>query len=98
MLAQDELVSRLKAYVRAANLPHLLFAGPAGTGKTTSAIALARELFGEDWRTNFAETNASEERGIETIRIKIKDMARTAPIGERGFKIIFLDEADNLNG
>jgi replication factor C small subunit len=96
IVGQDEVVSRLKAYVKAGNLPHLLFAGPAGTGKTTSAIALARELFGELWRTNFAELNASDERGIETVRVKIKDIARTAPIGERGFKIIFLDEADNL--
>jgi len=96
IVGQDEIVSRLKAYVKAGNLPHLLFAGPAGTGKTTSAIALARELFGEDWRANFAELNASDERGIETVRVKIKDIARTAPLGERGFKIIFLDEADNL--
>jgi len=96
IVGQDDVVSRLKAYVKAGNLPHLLFAGPAGTGKTTSAIALARELFGELWRTNFAELNSSDERGIETVRVKIKDIARTAPIGERGFKIIFLDEADNL--
>jgi replication factor C small subunit len=96
IVGQEDVVARLKAYVRAGNLPHLLFAGPAGTGKTTSAIALARELFGEDWRTNFAELNSSDERGIETVRVKIKDIARTAPIGERGFKIIFLDEADNL--
>ena len=96
IVGQDDVVSRLKAYVKAGNLPHLLFAGPAGTGKTTSAIALARELFGELWRTNFAELNGSDERGIETVRVKIKDIARTAPIGERGFKIIFLDEADNL--
>jgi replication factor C small subunit len=96
IVGQDDVVSRLKAYVKAGNLPHLLFAGPPGTGKTTSAIALARELFGELWRTNFAELNSSDERGIETVRVKIKDIARTAPIGERGFKIIFLDEADNL--
>ncbi len=96
IVGQDDIVARLKAYVRAGNLPHLLFAGPAGTGKTTSAIALAHELYGDAWRVNFGETNASDERGLEVVRGKIKDMARTAPIGERGFKIIFLDEADNL--
>jgi len=96
VVGQEEIVARLKAYVRAGNLPHLLFAGPAGTGKTTCAIALAREMFGETWTNNFAETNASMDRGIDTVRVRIKDMARTAPIGEHGFKIIFLDEADAL--
>ena len=93
---QEEVVSRLKAYVRAGNLPHLLFAGPAGTGKTTCAIALARELFKEDWRSSFFELNASDERGLDVVRVKIKDIARTQSMAEQGFKIIFLDEADNL--
>jgi replication factor C small subunit len=91
------VVERLKAYVKTKNLPHLIFAGPAGTGKTTSALALAREIFGEEfWRQNFYELNASDERGIGVIRGKIKDFARTAPIGNTPFKIIFLDEADSL--
>ena len=95
VVGQDEIVSRLKAYVKTENLPHLLFAGPAGTGKTTCAIALARELFKENWKANFSELNASDERGIDTVRTKIKDYARISPIGG-DFKIIFLDEADNL--
>src|SRR5438093_4582628 len=95
-VAQDEVVTRLKAYVRAGNLPRLLFARPAGTGKTTSAIALARDLFGDEWRSNLFELNASDERGLDVVRVKIKDIARTKSIGEAGFKIIFLDEADNL--
>ena len=70
--------------------------GYAGTGKTTCALALAKEFFGEGWRNNFLELNASDDRGIGIVRTKIKDYARTAPIGGAGFKIIFLDEADSL--
>jgi len=96
VVGHPEITERLSAYAKAKNIPHLLFAGPAGTGKTTCAIAIARELFGETWRQNFQELNASDERGINIVRGKIKDFARTAPIGEVGFKIIFLDEADAL--
>lgn len=96
VVGQSDIVDRLKAYVATGNLPHLMFAGSAGTGKTTSAIALAKELFGESWRNNFHELNASDERGIDIVRGKIKDFARTAPFGSAPFKIIFLDEADAL--
>jgi replication factor C small subunit len=74
----------------------MLFAGPAGCGKTTSAIALARGLYGDDWRENLIELNASDERGIDIVRGKIKDFARSASIGGTDFKVIFLDEADSL--
>lgn len=96
VVGQNEIAERLKAYAKTKNMPHLMFAGPAGTGKTTCAIALARELFGEVWKENFQEMNASDERGISVVRTKIKDYARIAPMGEAGFKIIFLDEADAL--
>lgn len=94
IIGQDEIVERLKAYAKDKSMPHLLFAGPAGTGKTTAAIAIARELFGDishDW----LELNASDERGIDVVRVKIKNFARTRPING-DFKIIFLDEADSL--
>lgn len=96
MVGQDEVVKRLQSYVDSRNLPHLLFSGPPGVGKTACAIAIAKELFGETWTGNFTELNASDERGIDVVRNKIKNFARTSPLGEADFKIIFLDEADAL--
>jgi replication factor C small subunit len=95
VVGQDQVVKRLQSYVKLENMPHLMFAGAAGTGKTSAAIALAHELYGDDWRSNFTELNASDERGIEVVRNKIKNFARTAPVSAP-FKIIFLDEADSL--
>ncbi len=91
-----EIVSRLKAFVEKKNMPHLLFAGPAGIGKTTLALVMAREFFGEGWNQNFLELNASDERGIDVVRNKVKDFARTKAIGDVPFKIIYLDECDAL--
>jgi len=96
VIGQKSIVERLQAYVKTRSMPHMLFAGPAGSGKTTCAIALARELYSEGWRESLIELNASDERGIDIVRGKIKDFARAASIGTADFKIIFLDEADSL--
>ncbi|MEM1577543.1 MAG: replication factor C small subunit [Candidatus Pacearchaeota archaeon] len=96
IVGQEEIVKRAKAFVEQRNMPHLLFAGPAGTGKTTLALVIVKKLFGKNWRENYLELNASDERGINVIREKVKEFARTKSIGDVPFKIIFLDEADAL--
>ena len=93
---QSEIVERLSRFVRERSMPHCLFAGTPGTGKTTAAMCLAHDLYGSDVRKNYLELNASDERGIDVVRNQIKQFARVSPLGGASFKILFLDEADAL--
>ena len=89
-------MEKISAFVKSGNMPHLLFSGPAGVGKTTLSLVIAKQLFGEHWRENTLELNASDERGIDVVRVKVKDFARTKAIGNVPFKLIYLDESDAL--
>ena len=96
VVGQEDIIKKVQNLTKAMNIPHMLFAGPAGTGKSTLALIVVKELFGVNWRDNYLELNASDERGIDVVRQKVKDFARTKALGNIPFKIIFLDEADAL--
>jgi replication factor C small subunit len=92
---QEDAVKNIQGFIEHDKIPHMLFTGPAGVGKTTAAIALAKDLFGKEWKKYFLEMNASDDNGIKTIREKVKNYARIKVV-ERDYKLIFMDEADNM--
>ncbi len=96
VINQKHVVERLKAFVKEKNIPNMLFAGSAGTGKTTCSLAIAHELYGKEWKSNTLELNASDTRGIDTIRGQVKDFARTKSLSDVGYRLIILDESDAL--
>jgi replication factor C small subunit len=96
IINQENTVERVKAFAKSKNIPHMLFAGPPGSGKTTLALVLAKELYGDQWKQNVLQMNASDARGIDVIRGEVKEFARTVAIGDVPFKLIILDEADAM--
>jgi replication factor C small subunit len=97
---QKEIIKGISNLIKSPDIPHMLFAGPAGVGKTTTALCIAMEILGEEWRKNTLELNASDERGIKMVRERVKEFAASIKLaGDREFgrpKIIILDEADEM--
>jgi len=99
VINHEQIVESLKGFLKnPATMPHLLFAGPPGNGKTSVALCLAKELLGSNWRNYTLELNASDERGIQMVRERIKTFARhiTGGIGGIPFSLIILDESDQM--
>lgn len=95
IVGHEEIVRRLQSFAGDAEMPNIMFAGRQGTGKTAMTTALARSIYGDQWKQNMLELNASDDRGIDVVREEIKDFARTDTVGDYDFKLIFLDEVDN---
>ncbi|ODV58293.1 replication factor C subunit 3 [Ascoidea rubescens DSM 1968] len=94
---QSSIISTLEKFVETGKLPHLLFYGPPGTGKTSTVLALAKRIYGEKlYKNMILELNASDDRGIDVVRDKIKNFASTMHIFSKGFKLVILDEADAM--
>ena len=97
---QKEIIKGISNLIKSPDIPHMLFAGPAGVGKTTTALCIAMELLGEEWKKNTLELNASDERGIKMVRERVKEFAASIKLaGDKEFgkpKIIILDEADEM--
>ncbi len=98
VIGQKLIVGRLKSFVEKGNFPSMIFAGSAGIGKTTCAIAMANDLYKDELSSAFKELNASDTRGIDVIRGEVKEFAKTRSMAKVPIKIIFLDEADSLTG
>ena len=98
IINQKEVIGSLKSLLKNMfEMPHLMFSGSAGVGKTTVAICLAREILGQNWREHTLELNASDERGISMVRDRVKKFARYSALDTKiPFKIIILDEADEM--
>ncbi|MCH8914380.1 MAG: replication factor C small subunit [Thaumarchaeota archaeon] len=95
---QAEIIGSLKALIKdPTDMPHLLFSGSAGVGKTTTALCLSRQILGSNYNLNsILELNASDERGIGMVREKVKKFSKWSGFADIPFKIIILDEADEM--
>src|SRR5215813_14904307 len=103
VIDQKEIVNGLRHLIDIPDeMPHLLFAGPPGVGKTTTALCIARHLLGEDWRKDTLELNASDERGIKMVRERVKSFAAVFKLvtgshnEQKMYRLMILDEADEM--
>ncbi|KAG2128564.1 P-loop containing nucleoside triphosphate hydrolase protein [Suillus clintonianus] len=96
VVSHKDITTTIVKFIEKNRLPHLLFYGPPGTGKTSTILAVARRIYGVEYKKQILELNASDDRGIDVVREQIKQFAETRTLFSKGFKLIVLDEADMM--
>ncbi|KAJ7642750.1 P-loop containing nucleoside triphosphate hydrolase protein [Mycena polygramma] len=96
VVSHKDITGTIEKFIEKNRLPHLLFYGPPGTGKTSTILAVARRIYGSEYRKQILELNASDDRGIDVVREQIKQFAETRTLFSKGYKLIILDEADMM--
>ena len=96
IVSHEDILNTIGLFLKKKTIPHLLFHGPPGTGKTSSILAIARSLFGDHFQTMTLELNASDDRGINVVRDRIKEFCNTTLLTSKGMKLVILDEADMM--
>ena len=96
ILSQPHVTDTLRNFLNNKKLPHMIFYGPAGTGKTSSIVSCAKEIYGENYNMMVLELNASNDRGINTVRQQVKDFASNCQFFVKGVMLVILDEADAM--
>ncbi|KAJ7504299.1 P-loop containing nucleoside triphosphate hydrolase protein [Mycena galericulata] len=96
VVSHKDITTTIEKFIEKNRLPHLLFYGPPGTGKTSTILAVARRIYGSEYRKQILELNASDDRGIDVVREQIKQFAETRTLFAKGYKLIILDEADMM--
>ncbi|KAF8448960.1 DNA replication factor [Boletus edulis BED1] len=96
VVSHKDITTTIERFIEKNRLPHLLFYGPPGTGKTSTILAVARRIYGAEYKKQILELNASDDRGIDVVREQIKQFAETRTLFSKGYKLIILDEADMM--
>ncbi|KAF8323543.1 P-loop containing nucleoside triphosphate hydrolase protein [Cantharellus anzutake] len=99
VVSHGDITNTIQQFIKGNRLPHLLLYGPPGTGKTSMVLAMARQLYGDEFRRQILELNASDDRGIDVVRDQIKDFADSGRLYtglKNDIKLIILDEADMM--
>ncbi|KAI9456923.1 P-loop containing nucleoside triphosphate hydrolase protein [Boletus coccyginus] len=96
VVSHKDITTTIERFIEKNRLPHLLFYGPPGTGKTSTILAVARRIYGAEYRKQILELNASDDRGIDVVREQVKQFAETRTLFSKGYKLIVLDEADMM--